>query len=340
MKQLLIILSSFFILNAANAQAANGMWYGIGRVDVPGEHSNYLTEIIIQQKGNLVTGQFNYFFKEQYFEYKIKGKFDSKTRKLTFSSVPIVYYNSVTAAMGIECTMHGSFTLMTSKAETALIGKMVADEDYKYTCPPILLKLMHPNSIKPLFEMPEPDTDVSDTKSLADMLIAKADEAKKRKDSLDKIRTVVTPPVVKETPKVIKPEPIDTAALQQLKAFTNRKVIEEKFIEVDNNNLRFELYDNGDIDGDTMSLFFNKQIMVYKKELGIKPITINVTIDSVNVNELSLFAENLGKIPPNSALIIMYDGNAQTEFTVNSTLTTNGTIRIKKRKPKDNRYIN
>jgi len=328
MKQILLLLCSILIWGAARSQTVGGMWYAIGNVDAGGEHSNYLTELILTQNGSNVTGQFNYFFKEQYFEYKIKGKFDSKTRKLIFSSVPIVNYRSVTAAMGIECTMTGSFTLITSKAETALTGKLLPSEDYKYTCPPINFKFKHPSKDKPVFEMPEPDTDISDTKALADIMIEKMAQAKKRTDSIKAI-----------LPEISKPKPIDTIVPNVVKAFSTRTIVEEKYIEVTNDTLRFELYDNGEIDGDTVSLFFNKQILVNKRELGRKPITVIVSIDTVHVNELSLFAESLGTIPPNTAYIIMFDGNSQTTFTVSSTLTTNGTVRIKKRKAADSRLI-
>lgn len=67
---------------------------------------------------------------------------------------------------------------------------------------------------------------------------------------------------------------------------------------------RVELYDNGEIDGDSVSLFVNDQLVLQHVRLTAEPKVLLVPIDPhFPVNKLVLFAENLGKLPPNTALM-------------------------------------
>ncbi|MBL0129845.1 MAG: hypothetical protein IPP43_00920 [Chitinophagaceae bacterium] len=45
-----------------------------------------------------------------------------------------------------------------------------------------------------------------------------------------------------------------------------------------------------------------------------------------------MFAENLGLIPPNTALMVMHDGKKRYEIRLSSSLEKNATIRIKRKK--------
>ena len=48
-------------------------------------------------------------------------------------------------------------------------------------------------------------------------------------------------------------------------------------------------------------------------------------------NELQMYAENLGSIPPNTALMVIYDGNKRYEVNIKSTEKTNGSVSFKLR---------
>jgi len=68
--------------------------------------------------------------------------------------------------------------------------------------------------------------------------------------------------------------------------------------------IRVALYDNGEIDGDSVSLFINGQLLVQHVKLTAEAKVLMIPIDkSLPVNRLVLFAENLGKLPPNTALM-------------------------------------
>jgi len=54
----------------------------------------------------------------------------------------------------------------------------------------------------------------------------------------------------------------------------------------------------------------------------------------LDVNEISMFADNLGRIPPNTALMIVSDGINRYELYLSSSLTQNGAVRLKRKKKK------
>jgi hypothetical protein len=69
-------------------------------------------------------------------------------------------------------------------------------------------------------------------------------------------------------------------------------------------SVRIDLYDNGEIDGDSVSLYLNNQLILTHLKLQAQPKTVWLPIDwSLPVNKFILFAENLGRLPPNTALM-------------------------------------
>lgn len=94
-------------------------------------------------------------------------------------------------------------------------------------------------------------------------------------------------------------------------------------------SVRIDLYDNGVFDGDTVSVIYNKQLVSYKQLLLTnKPVTFYVKLKAEPAqNEMILFAENLGLTPPNSALMVITDGDKKrTEVNVTSDLEHNTVI--------------
>jgi len=105
-----------------------------------------------------------------------------------------------------------------------------------------------------------------------------------------------------------------------------------KQITVDHDSISVTLYDNGIIDGDSITLIYNDKILVSHQLLTDKPLTFYIKIAPGNSrNELVMYAENLGSIPPNTALMVIYDGNKRYELNVSSTDKTNGVVTFKLR---------
>jgi hypothetical protein len=162
---------------------------------------------------------------------------------------------------------------------------------------------------------------------------------------------ITTPPIVKTQPKIsappvvkakpdVKAEPKIPTAPPVAKAnpvikpkqdmnFEKRNNNLIKTIEIENETFKVDLYDNGDIDGDTISLFFNGRLLLSNKRLSDKALSLILnTEDNKSINELVMYAENLGSIPPNTALMIVTDGNNRYEVRLTSDLEKSGAIRF------------
>ncbi len=102
-----------------------------------------------------------------------------------------------------------------------------------------------------------------------------------------------------------------------------------KTIEIENETFTVDLYDNGEIDGDSISLLFNGKLLLSHKRLGDKAISLKLNVeDDKDVNELIMYAENLGSIPPNTALMVVKDGDKRYEARISSDLQKSGVIRF------------
>ena len=152
---------------------------------------------------------------------------------------------------------------------------------------------------------------------------------------------VVKPPVTKqieEKPKTavvdsIKREQPATASVSTkpvVREFENRSKKVLKTIVLEDDEFRVDLYDNGEIDGDSVSVFFNGKLMVTHQRLSDKPITLKIKLDpDQEYNDLVMFAENMGSIPPNTALMVVTVGDQRYEVRITSTEQTSGTVRFK-----------
>ena len=115
---------------------------------------------------------------------------------------------------------------------------------------------------------------------------------------------------------------------------TLSRVAESAFKEVpevlvDSGTLRLDFYDNGEIDGDSISIRVNKKILLTHQLLGLKPITVYVRIDVHNpFQEVEMIAENLGSIPPNTALLIITAGTKRYRLFLSSTEQKSAKIRF------------
>jgi hypothetical protein len=92
---------------------------------------------------------------------------------------------------------------------------------------------------------------------------------------------------------------------------------------------KIELYDNGQIDGDRISVYHNNQLIVSNKTLTDKAIAFSIQADeNVPVHEFVMVAENLGSIPPNTALMILTAGTQRYELFLTSTEQKNAVVKV------------
>jgi hypothetical protein len=125
----------------------------------------------------------------------------------------------------------------------------------------------------------------------------------KKKDTIAKREVVIT-----ESPPVIKPvikEPV-ILAVPVSKVLQVRSNPIVKQIYTDSAELQIELFDNGVIDGDTVSVYHNNELVIANRALSTKPIRLTIKVDAKHPHhEIVMVANNLGSIPPNTSLMIV-----------------------------------
>lgn len=115
----------------------------------------------------------------------------------------------------------------------------------------------------------------------------------------------------------------------------NRKAELVKEIYVDTGTIRLDFYDNGQIDGDTISVYVDNMPVVSYRMLTAKPITTNIKIDlRRTIQEVIMVGENLGSIPPNTALMIVTAGDKRYQLYLTSDDNKNALVRFIYEKPK------
>ncbi len=305
MKKGFLVILLLFSLQGWS-QTVFGYWYGFANVKSNSSANNYLVEMILQPEKNQVRGILNYYFKNTYRSLQIKGSYNAASRQLIIYDVPVVYHGS-SGEFQVDCIMDMIGLLRVSQAKSVLNGNFMAKPDYKYTCTPISFNLTL-------------DGDAS------------------KKDSVMKALSEF-----KENYQVWKPAEEDTLiAAKVIQRKVVNYVIEKQFaerestlaneIEVESDSLKVDIYDNGEIDGDIVSLFYSKALILFNQKLTHKSIHLDIVLDSTKAeNEITLFAENLGLIAPNTALLRIRDGKKVYDLRVSSSLEKNATIRIRRK---------
>lgn len=102
-----------------------------------------------------------------------------------------------------------------------------------------------------------------------------------------------------------------------------------KKIETEETEIVIELYDDGEIDGDTVTINHNNQLLVAHAGLSAKPITLKIKVDKEHPHhELVMVADNLGSIPSNTSLMILTAAGKRYEIFISSTEQKNAKILI------------
>jgi hypothetical protein len=97
--------------------------------------------------------------------------------------------------------------------------------------------------------------------------------------------------------------------------------------------VEIRFYDNAVVDGDSIAVFLNGNLVFEHVKLNYKPYTIKLAVDDLqDDNEMVMVAENLGSIPPNTSLMVVMIGDKRYEARLESTEQTSALIRFIKKK--------
>ena len=103
-----------------------------------------------------------------------------------------------------------------------------------------------------------------------------------------------------------------------------------KTIDITGTSFHIDIYDNGQVDGDTVTIFLNDKLIIPSKKLTTTPISMDVKIEeNIDIYDITMYAETLGTIPPNTALMIVTTSTDRYEINITSTDQTSGAVRFK-----------
>ena len=139
-------------------------------------------------------------------------------------------------------------------------------------------------------------------------------------------------PIVPSTP--IEKSVLTSAPSISVTELAKRKIETIRTVDFKSDSLVLTLYDNGEVDGDTVSVLLNGKNIMPRQ--GLSTIAINKTIyitpDLGDTLQLIMYAENLGSIPPNTGLLIIHDGEDMYEIRFAGDLQKNAAIILRRKK--------
>jgi hypothetical protein len=94
-------------------------------------------------------------------------------------------------------------------------------------------------------------------------------------------------------------------------------------------SVHIEVYDNGVVDGDEITLYVNKGVLFRNKVLSDKPLKFDLDGKTFSTYDLQFHANNLGSMPPNTGLIIISSATERKEVTFASDFSKTSSLRIK-----------
>lgn len=168
-----------------------------------------------------------------------------------------------------------------------------------------------------------------------------------KKPTVTKPQPVVTKPVTKKDSSFVKPitgnvvkndssirklkPAIITPAPPDIRNRVNELV---KTLTINSNQVTVKIYDNGEVDGDTISVYLDNKKMLSEKRLTASPLVLRFDLnEEQDEHELTMVAENLGTIPPNTSLMIVEAGTQRFEVRITSTEQKNAVVKFRYQKP-------
>jgi len=362
MKNIFIIL--FFALSSLSSfsQKINGQWRGYfdskGDIVLSGSNNTeYVLELEIN--GTDVSGfSYSYFQNRRYYVIcKLEGNYYKASKSIKVIETERIKGN--TPADFLDCFQIHYLSYQKEENEEQLVGKWLTAPGQRSNCGDGSTTLTRRTLNKDLSTFKAPTRNI--TKPAVTSTVKKTDQVKNtdkkvappvnkttatnittpKKTELNtkkpstttkpaKLPTITkTESVIEETPKATKqlPNKIEGINIYPGINFEKRNTDVLKSIEIEKETFSVTLYDNGEVDGDSVSVFYNGKLILSHQRLSEKPITFVLDATTGNdVNELTMYAENLGEIAPNTALMVVKDGENRYEVRIASDLKNSGTI--------------
>jgi hypothetical protein len=104
-------------------------------------------------------------------------------------------------------------------------------------------------------------------------------------------------------------------------------------IEVNTRDVELNIYDDGAIDNDTVTVYFDNKMVVSRAMLTDRAIVVKLHLDdNQTTHKVVMVADNLGDIPPNTSLMVVKAGEKQYEVRIVSDEQKNAVVVFKYQK--------
>ena len=326
--RLFLVLVIFLPCVAAQAQQVTGVWSGkIDRKKV---------EVKIIQKGDSLTGT-SYYYESaaHYLRYSIKGYFDPNDNSVVWWDDQLIESKGMNSGRSaflsvadFNCPGGGQMFLdgqsapknqQQSKSPVNLtkIGNAQFPDEWDYvidnyttgTNDPVLIDSIGLIAVRP---MPATEPVVIERPVITET----------------KLPPPPAPVIIAEP--AAKPEPIPALTIEE--KLNRRKKEFTKEIPVEGDSIELRFYDNAQIDGDSISLFLDDQLIFTHVRLSDKAYSIKLPVKNLKENsELIMVAENLGSIPPNTSYMVAIVGENRYDAFLASTEESSAMIKLKKK---------
>ena len=105
-----------------------------------------------------------------------------------------------------------------------------------------------------------------------------------------------------------------------------------KEIPVSGDSIELRFYDNAEIDGDSISLFLDDKLIFSHIRLTANPYIIRLPVAELGAaSELTMVAENLGAIPPNTSYMVAIVNGQRFDAYLSSSEGSSAMIRLTKK---------
>jgi hypothetical protein len=357
-RKITLLFSLLLLLLSASAQSVTGIWRGYFIQSSFGLYEDrYKFEIQIEQTPDNSIKGITYSYKTTVFYGKatLQGLYTKKTKNLVLKELKLVEVKIGEDSqpclmtcyldydkMGKLETFSGTYTSRNLKDKgdcgsgKVYLERTSTSDFYKED---FLVKreMEGRKKTSPLIKKPEPKLhsvtlNKSTTPKNPTNTITKAIPKVKpgaEKNVVDRVKENAPEVPIAENKKedIVKAKPIEKRIIPPPDVIRKRNNELVKTFSTSAREIKIELYDNGEIDGDTITVYHNNQLILSKKRLTDKPLTFTIKVDEDDpYHEFVMVAENLGSIPPNTALMIITAGSKRYETFVTSTEKKNAKV--------------
>ena len=123
-----------------------------------------------------------------------------------------------------------------------------------------------------------------------------------------------------------------TIVMPEKPSFQKRSTVVTRTVEVSSDSIVLAFYDNGVVDGDSISVYMNGELIVPSTKLRTVATKATISVAGQNEVKLVLVADNLGSIPPNTGLMSIRDGDNIYQVHFSADMQTNASIILRRKK--------